>query len=51
MDAISTFGRSNMDVLVLEDFLLERNGIPACWETFSRAASHKAKDYIVYTML
>jgi carbamoyltransferase len=51
MDAISTFGRSSMDALVLEDFLLERNGIPACWETFSRAPTQKAEDYIVYTML
>jgi hypothetical protein len=51
MDAISTFGRSNMDALVLEDFLLDRKGIPACWETFSRASPQKAQDYIVYTML
>jgi predicted NodU family carbamoyl transferase len=30
MDAISTFGRSNMDALVLEDLVVGRNDIPAC---------------------
>jgi carbamoyltransferase len=51
MDAISTFGRSKMDALVLEDFMLDRNRIPACWETFTRASPQNAQDYSVYTML
>jgi hypothetical protein len=30
-DVISTFGRSMMDVPVLDDFLIERSDIPAMW--------------------
>ena len=51
MDAISTFGRSNMDILVLEDFVVDRKHIPACWKTFSGAPPRKTQDYVVYTML
>jgi carbamoyltransferase len=51
MDAISTFGRSNMDALVLEDLLLDKNGIPACWKNFSRASPQNSQGYVVYTML
>jgi carbamoyltransferase len=50
-DAISTFGRSMMDVLVLDDFLVERSDIPAMWRNFGRGARRNEQDYAVYTML
>jgi carbamoyltransferase len=50
-DAISTFGRSMMDLLVLDDFLLERPDIPAMWRNFGRGARRSEQDYAVYTML
>jgi carbamoyltransferase len=51
MDAISTFGRSKMDTLVLDDFVIDRSDIPEPWKTFTRAPARGAHDYLVYTML
>ena len=51
MDAISTFGRSDMDALVLEDLLVDRNDVPAPWKVYSRRPAQKPQDYVVYTML
>jgi carbamoyltransferase len=51
MDAISTFGRSDMEALVLEDLLVDKNDIPAPWRTYSRTPAQKPEDYVVYTML
>lgn len=50
MDAISTVARSKIDTLVLEDFLIDRNDIPATWRHHSRAPQATARDYVVYTM-
>jgi carbamoyltransferase len=50
IDAISTFGRSEIDALVIEDILVERSGIPSCWRQFSRTPRPNAQDYVVYTM-
>ena len=35
IDALSTFGRSRIDALVLEKFLIERSDIPEIWQNFS----------------
>ena len=51
MDAISTFGHSDMDALVLEDLLFDKNDIPAPWKIYSRTPAQKPQDYVVYTML
>jgi carbamoyltransferase len=51
IDAISCFGRSKMELLVLDDFVLERSDIPKAWESFSTAAPRPSDDYLVYTML
>jgi carbamoyltransferase len=51
MDAISCFGRSQMETLVLDDFLLERADLPAAWRTWSRGPSRPRQGYAVYTML
>jgi len=50
MDAISTFGRSEMNALVIEDLVIDRSNIPASWRQFSRAARPSAQDHVVYTM-
>ena len=51
-DALACFVRSRLDTLVLEDFLLDREGIPAAWHEHVRAlrqpgASGPSRD--VYT--
>jgi carbamoyltransferase len=51
MDAISCFGRSKMDTLVLEDFVVDRSDIPPAWERLSRRQPIGAQDYVVYAML
>jgi len=51
MDAISCFGRSKMELLVLDDFVIERRDIPKAWESYSTAAPRPSEDYLVYTML
>jgi carbamoyltransferase len=50
MDAISTFGRSEIDALVVEDLIIDRTEIPSCWRQFSRTPRPSAQDYVVYTM-
>jgi carbamoyltransferase len=50
IDALSTFGRSKIDVLVLENFLINRSDIPAAWQNFSRGPRRSAQGYAVYTM-
>jgi len=51
MDAISTFGRSRMDTLVLDDFIVERADLPELWRDISRKSSRASQGYAVYTML
>jgi carbamoyltransferase len=50
MDAISTFGRSEIDALVLEDFLVDRKNIPAAWKHYERTPAAASGGYLVYTM-
>jgi carbamoyltransferase len=57
LDAIRTFLRSQIDVLVVEDFALERSGIPNFWEAmesfnekFPLDAS-RVVEHSVYTLL
>ena len=51
MDAISCFGRSKMETLVLEDFVVDRCDLPPAWERLSRRQPITAQDYVVYAML
>ena len=51
MDAISTFGRSKIETLVLEDFVVDRADIPPAWEHLPQKRSVAAHDYVVYAML
>lgn len=51
LDAISTFGRSKIDTLVLEDFVISRADIPPAWENFTRGRSRATSEFTVYTML
>ena len=50
-DAISTFGRSQIEILVLESCVIDRSDIPDEWKHVSRPSSRSAQDYAVYTML
>jgi carbamoyltransferase len=56
-DALSTFIRCQIDVLVLEDFVLERSGIPSFWEVLGQYDESAAVDpnrvvnHSVYTLL
>jgi carbamoyltransferase len=56
-DAIMCFVRCQMDALVIEDFALERDGIPPLWDLqaeFMRQAipgNGKAVGHLVYTLL
>jgi carbamoyltransferase len=51
MDAISTFGRSKIETLVLDDFTIDRSDIPVPWESISRPAPRASQEYVVYAML
>lgn len=51
IDAISTFGRSEMDTLVLEDFVIDRSDLPPAWKSLSRGPQVSEHDYAVYAML
>jgi carbamoyltransferase len=57
VDALMCFVRSNIDVLVVEDFILERSGIPPLWavQAEQRAetsdASGEPIGHLVYTLL
>ncbi|MGE0257827.1 MAG: carbamoyltransferase [Alphaproteobacteria bacterium] len=51
IDALSTFGRSKIDALVLERFVIDRSDIPADWQRFSRGYRRPAPAYNIYSML
>jgi len=51
MDAILCFGRSKMETLVLDDFVVDRSAIPAPWQRQSSVSPRTEQDYVVYTML
>ena len=57
VDAIRCFLRSQIDLLVLEDFAIERSGIPAFWQAlgqFDNTSSPDARrvvEHSVYTLL
>jgi carbamoyltransferase len=56
-DALSTFIRCQIDLLVLEDFVLERSGIPSFWEVLGQydegavADPNRIVNHSVYTLL
>jgi carbamoyltransferase len=49
LDAISTFSRSKIDMLVLDDFILDRADVPSAWQ--SLRGSRPALQFDVYAML
>jgi carbamoyltransferase len=57
VDAILCFVRCQMDVLVLEDFIIERSGIPPLWDLQAQQAvtdnvgGGEAVGHLVYTLL
>jgi carbamoyltransferase len=57
LDAVRTFIRSQIDLLVIEDFVLERSGIPAFWGALGQFTDKTSPDagrvveHSVYTML
>ncbi len=52
IDAIASFGRSQMNALVLDDFVIERPDIPERWQDIPRSAPRlSGEDYVVYAML
>jgi carbamoyltransferase len=57
IDAVRCFNRSQIDLLVLEDFVLERSGIPSFWEGLGHFSGKTGPDkdrvveHSVYTML
>jgi carbamoyltransferase len=54
VDAILCFVRSKIDLLVVEDFVLDRDSVPALWDLqAARPVSHtgEAVEHLVYTFL
>lgn len=57
VDAIRCFTRSHIDLLVVEDFILDRSCIPAFWEALGQFADKQSPDatraveHSIYTML
>jgi carbamoyltransferase len=57
VDAIRCFSRSQIDMLVIEDFVIERSGIPSFWEALGHFAdktlpdANRVVEHSVYTML
>lgn len=57
VDAILCFIRSRIDLLVLEDFILDRSGIPQFWEYYAQQGVGEINDdgaavsHLVYTLL
>jgi carbamoyltransferase len=55
IDAIRTFVQSQIDVLVIEDFILERPGIPPLWKLYAQQGAGEnygeAVTHLVYTLL
>jgi carbamoyltransferase len=55
-DAILSFVRCGIDALVLEDFILDRSGLPALWDleaqrALARRDPEGAVEHLVYTLL
>ncbi|HEY0510452.1 MAG TPA: carbamoyltransferase [Thermoanaerobaculia bacterium] len=57
VDAIMCFVRCQMDVIVVEDFILERSGVPPMWDlqaqqtAVDRQGDGEAVGHLVYTLL
>lgn len=56
VDAIVCFVRSQIDLLVLEDFVMDRSGIPLLWELAAQKRITELRDgeavgHLVYTLL
>ena len=57
INAITCFVRSKIDLLVLEDFIIDRSGIPPFWDLLAQYSARKearqdqAVGYLVYTFL
>jgi carbamoyltransferase len=51
MDAIFCFGRSRMETLVLDHFVIDRSDLPAPWRQQAQPRPRSEQDYVVYTML
>ncbi len=51
VDAISTFGRSKIDLLVLDDFVIDRADIPPAWNNFASGQQRAGLHFDVYAML
>lgn len=58
LDAIRCFVRSKIDLLVIEDFVMDRASIPALWDLqnsmvspLEKATGGEAVDHLVYTLL
>ena len=51
IDAISTFGRSKIDTLVLEDFVIDRTNMPRAWQDFARVRPRAEQELAVYAMV
>jgi carbamoyltransferase len=51
IDAISTFGRSKIDTLVLEDFVIDRTNMPRVWQDFARVRPRAEQELAVYAMV
>jgi carbamoyltransferase len=52
VDAIRCFVQANLDVLVLGDFLIDREQVPARWRDFApRTPAHQNPVHEVYTLL
>jgi carbamoyltransferase len=58
VDALICFVRSNIDFLVIEDFIIGRAGIPILWEIMATQGGQRRKlgegeevGHLVYTLL
>jgi carbamoyltransferase len=56
LDALLCFVRCQIDVLVIEDFVLERAGLPELWDlqaqkALSQRSERGAVEHLVYTLL
>lgn len=51
-DALACFARSRIDALVLEDFIVDRDSIPAAWSELLKSQPAEPRvSYTVYTLL
>lgn len=57
VDAMLCFARSQIDFLVVEDFVIDRSGIPAMWDLLAEQVMHMSRNdgdavgHLVYTLL